>query len=44
MNRNIDEAVNNVDYKRIMDKVCSKYSRYVDQDDMSCMSACATKT
>ena len=35
MNRNIDEAVNNVDYKRIMDKVCSKYSRYVDEDDLS---------
>ena len=35
MNRNIDEAVKNIDYKRIMDKVCSKYNRYVDEDDMS---------
>ena len=35
MNKNIDEAVKNIDYKRIMDKVCSKYSRYVDEDDLS---------
>ena len=35
MNRNIDEAVKNIDYKKIMDKVCSKYNRFVDADDLS---------
>jgi RNA polymerase sigma factor (sigma-70 family) len=37
MNRNIDEAVVNIDYKKIMDKVCSKYNRFVDADDLSSM-------
>jgi len=37
MNRNIDEAVKNIDYKKIMDKVCSKYNRFVDADDLSSM-------
>jgi len=35
MNRNFDEAVVNIDYKRIMDKVCSKYCHFVDPDDIS---------
>ena len=35
MNRNIDEAVQSIDYKKIMDKVCSKYNRFVDADDLS---------
>tara|TARA_Y100000296_G_C5152468_1_gene247183 strand:- start:1083 stop:1550 length:468 start_codon:yes stop_codon:yes gene_type:complete len=35
MNRNIDEAVKNIDYKKIMDKVCSKYNRFVDADELS---------
>ena len=35
MNKNIDEAVKNIDYKKIMDKVCSKYQRFVDPDDIS---------
>ena len=35
MNRNIDEAVKNIDYKKIMDKVCSKYNRFVDVDELS---------
>ena len=37
MDKTFNEAVNNVDYKRIMDKVCSKYSRSVDPDDLSSM-------
>ena len=37
MNRNIDEAIKSIDYKKIMDKVCSRYNRYVDEDDMSSM-------
>ena len=35
MNRDIDEAVKNIDYKKIMDKVCSKYNRFVDADELS---------
>ena len=35
MNRNFDEAAANSDYNRIMDKVCSRYSYFVDPDDIS---------
>ena len=37
MNETYDEAVNNIDYKKIMDKVCSRYNRYVDPHDLSSM-------
>jgi RNA polymerase sigma factor (sigma-70 family) len=37
MDKTFNEAVNNVDYTRIMDKVCSKYSNSVDPDDLSSM-------
>jgi|TARA_R110000787_G_scaffold60498_2_gene137242 RNA polymerase sigma factor (sigma-70 family) len=37
MNKSIDEAVQCIDYKKIMDKVCSKYNRFVDPDDLSSM-------
>ena len=35
MNRNFDDAVKCIDYKRIMDKVCSKYNKAVDPDELS---------
>jgi RNA polymerase sigma factor (sigma-70 family) len=35
MDKNFDEAYKNIDYKRIMDKVCSRYSRAVDPDDLT---------
>jgi len=35
MDKNFDEAYKNIDYKRIMDKVCSGYSRSVDPDELS---------
>lgn len=33
--RDLDEALENIDYKKIMDSVCAKYSKTVDPDDMS---------
>ena len=37
MDKTFNEAVNNIDYTRIMDKVCSRYSKSVDPDDLSSM-------
>ena len=37
MNETYDEAVNNIEYKKIMDKVCSRYNRYEDPHDLSSM-------
>jgi RNA polymerase sigma factor (sigma-70 family) len=33
--RDLDDALENIDYKKIMDSVCAKYSRSVDPDDIS---------
>ena len=34
MIKNFDEAVKNIDYCRIMDKVCSRYNKYIERDDL----------
>ena len=33
--RNLNEALEKIDYKKIMDSVCGKYSKSVDPDDIS---------
>jgi DNA-directed RNA polymerase specialized sigma subunit len=33
--RNLDDALGNIDYRKIMDSVCAKYCRSVDPDDIS---------
>ena len=35
MDKSFDEAVKNINYKRIMDKVCSKYSAFMDPDELT---------
>ena len=34
MIKDFDEAVKNIDYCRIMDKVCSRYNKYIVRDDL----------
>ena len=33
--RDLDDALENIDYKKIMDSVCGKYSKTIDPDDIS---------